>query len=96
MVWAVFFSIKGSKKAGGEEQATYQPCRHIYCAHRLNVKKFFSFVGKIAKTSLHKQQPPAFIYVSKDTQLKESSDENKHIFKCSARHKQRELTEKVR
>ena len=72
---------------------TYLLCTQTKCQE---VFLFFFFIcwKKNCQTSLHKRQPPAFICVSKDTKLKESSDENKHIFKCSARHKQREPTAK--
>lgn len=53
---------------GGEKLAAYQPHRHIYCAHRLNVK-LFVISCKIAETSLYKQQAPAVIYVCTDVSL---------------------------
>lgn len=35
-----FWAGQSSATAEGEEWLTYQVCRHIYCAHRLNVKQF--------------------------------------------------------
>lgn len=90
--FGVFWAEQSSATAEGEEWLTYQPCRHIYCAHRLNVKQFVICWKNCWDSS--SQAAATCIYLCQ--QRRRAWGELRwNIVKCSARHKQTEQCEKM-